>query len=130
MTDLNPWAIAAATVASFAFSGAWYAVLGSRLSRLSDAYRDDTRPPAATVVIELVRGLLVTSGVALLVRWTGVEGVAQLLGLATVLVIAFPIVLLWGSVWHERVPLALAAIHGGDWVAKLTIVTLIVGLWR
>ena len=56
--------------------------------------------------------------------------VPQFLGLAAVLVIAFPVVLLWGSVWHERVPLALTAIHGGDWAAKITIITLIVGLWR
>jgi hypothetical protein len=43
-----------------------------------------------------------------------------LLGLA--LWIGFPFVLGTGAVIHERTPWKLAAIHAGDWLAKLLLV--------
>ena len=56
--------------------------------------------------------------------WAGAVG----LGLAPW--IAFPVVLLTGSVIHENVPWKLAAIHAGDWWVKLVVVSVIVSLWR
>ena len=41
----------------------------------------------------------------------------------------FPLVLLAGSVYHEKVPGPLAALHGGDWLLKLLAVTVIVSVW-
>jgi hypothetical protein len=38
--------------------------------------------------------------------------------------------LLAGSVVHENVPSTLAAIHAGDWLAKLLIIPVIVSVWR
>lgn len=130
MSDINPWAVVVATVASFLASGGWYALMGSRLARLSAAYAEDDRHPGATAAVELGRGLLVSIGVSVLVGWTGTEDVLSLLGLAALLFVTFPVILLWGSAWHEKVPPALAAIHAGDWMFKLVLVTLIVGLWR
>lgn len=103
MSDLNPWAVVVATVASFLASGGWYALMGSRLARLNAAYAQDVRHPGATAAVELGRGLLVGIGVSTLVGWTGTEDVLPLLGLAALLVVTFPAVLLWGSVWHEKV---------------------------
>jgi hypothetical protein len=37
--------------------------------------------------------------------------------------------ILLGSVVHENVPLSLAAIHAGDWLVKLLLMTLILGVW-
>ena len=31
---------------------------------------------------------------------------------------------------HERAPWKLAAIHAGDWLVKLLVVTVIVSVWR
>ena len=56
--------------------------------------------------------------------------VALALALALALWVAFPVVLLAGSVFHERVPVALAAVHAGDWLLKLLVVTAVTGLWR
>ena len=50
--------------------------------------------------------------------------------LALVLWIAFPVVLLAGSVIWENVPAKLAALHAGDWLLKLALITTIVSLWR
>jgi hypothetical protein len=48
--------------------------------------------------------------------------------LALVLWVAFPLVLLTGSIIWERVPWQTAAIHAGDWLLKLLLVALVVGL--
>jgi Protein of unknown function (DUF1761) len=47
-----------------------------------------------------------------------------------ILVWVFPASILLGSVVHENVPLALAAIHAGDWLAKLLLMSVILGSWR
>ncbi len=130
MSDVNPWAVLVAAGAAFVAAGGWYAVMGSRLARLADAYADDTHHPAATAAVELGRGLVLALAVSILVVRTDTEHLLPLLGLAVLLFTAFPVVMLTGSVWHEKVPPALAAIHAVDWFAKLLIVTLITGLWR
>jgi hypothetical protein len=50
--------------------------------------------------------------------------------LGALLWIGFPLILLTGSVIHERVPWRLAAIHAGDWMVKLVLISVIVGGWR
>jgi len=50
------------------------------------------------------------------------------LGLA--LWVGFPTVILAGSVFHEKVPPTLAAIHAGDWLLKLLAIAGIVAVWQ
>jgi hypothetical protein len=127
--SVNILAVVVAAVAAFLASGAWYAVFGNQLKALSTGV-EVSRPPALQAAVELLRNLVVAAVVAGLVasleldNWTG----AVLLGLA--LWIAFPVVLLAGSVFHENVPWRLAAIHAGDWLVKLLVIAVIVGLWR
>jgi hypothetical protein len=128
MPDVLP--VLAAAVAAFLLSGVWYGVLGGRLAALHEAYARPTRSRAATAVVELARNgvmALVTAGIADRVEVSGVAG-GLLLGL--VLWIGFPAVILAGSVFHEKVPWRLAAIHAGDWLLKLSAVAAIVGAWR
>ena len=126
---LNPWAVAVATAVFFAFSSGWYAGLGSRLARLSDAQAQDRRSAGRGGGGRSFPGLLLTAGVAMLVRWTGVDGVLPAPRAGCGAGDGLPLVLRWGSVTSaSRRPRA--HIHGGDWVVKLIIVGLIVGLWR
>jgi hypothetical protein len=69
------------------------------------------------VLARLVRGLGVSTG----------PGAA---GLAVLLWIGFPFVLWTGAIMWENVPVELAAIHAGDWLLKLVLVTVIVAVWR
>lgn len=124
---MNILAVGVAAVAAFVASGAYYGALGSRLAQLSPTYARPGRPPAATAAVELVRNVVLALVVAGLAADRGGPVAALLLALA--LWIAFPAVLLAGSVFHERVPAALAAIHAGDWLINLLLVTGIVGLW-
>ena len=68
--------------------------------------------------------------VSALAARTGVTGPREAVRLGLALWVAFPVVLLTGSVVHEKVPWQLAAIHAGDWLGKLLLVTLVVGARR
>ncbi len=83
-----------------------------------------------TIALELVRSLVVAVTVAALAAGLGLDGLTQALLLGLALWVAFPVVLLLGSVIHERVPPLLAAIHSGDWLLKLAAVASIVTVWR
>ena len=127
MPDLLP--VLVATVVAFLISGVWYAGVGARLASLHEAYASP-RPRALTALVELVRNVvlaLVTAGIA---ERVGVSGGSGGLLLGLVLWVGFPAVILSGSVFHERVPWQLAAIHAGDWLLKLLAVTAIVGAWQ
>lgn len=67
--------------------------------------------------------------VAALAGGLDLSGLGQAMVLALGLWVAFTAVLLAGSVFHERVPPLLAAIHSGDWLLKLMAVTSIVTVW-
>lgn len=129
MRDLNVLAVLLATVAAFVISGAYYAALGTRLARLSPAYAEPGGMAPATIALELVRTLVVAVAVAGLAAGLGLDGLAQGLLLGLGLWVAFPVVLLLGSVIHERVPPPLAAIHAGDWLLKLAVAATLVTLW-
>jgi Protein of unknown function (DUF1761) len=129
IVSVNILAVVAAAVAAFLASGGWYAVFGDQLKAPTTGV-EVSRPPALQAAVELLRNVVVAAVVAGLVarleldNWTG----AVPLGLA--LWIAFPVILLAGSVFHENVPWRLAAIHAGDWLVKLLVIAVIVGLWR
>jgi len=80
--------------------------------------------------LELLKSLVVAGAVAGLAAVAGIADLGSALKLAVALWIAFPVVLLVGSVTQEGMPWKLAAIHSGDWLAKLVIISVIVSLWR
>lgn len=118
-----------AAVVAFVASGAWYAAVGSRLTRWNAGYEAGSRPGAATVAVELVRNMVVAAAIWWLAARTG-DTLAGALALALLLWLAFPVVLLAGSVFHERVPAPLAAVHAADWLLKLLLIGATVGFWR
>jgi hypothetical protein len=130
MIDLNYLAIVGAALAAFVMSSVYYVGLGRQLAALSPAYADTSRPSVWKIAQEPVRNLViavVVAGLADLVEIVDLAGALQL-GLA--LWIAFPVMILAGSVIHENVPPKLAAIHAGDWLIKLVLIAVIVAVWR
>ena len=123
-------AVAVAAVASFLISSVWYTGFGRSLARLSEAYAGTSRPPALRALLELARASILAAVLAVAADRIGVTDLPSAILVALLAWIAFPLVLLSGSVLHERVPWRLAAIHAGDWLLKLVAVILIVGLWR
>jgi Protein of unknown function (DUF1761) len=127
MPDL-PWlAVLAGTVLAFVLGAGYYAVLGNPPA----AARGEPAEPSSLsfVPVELVRCLLLAGTVVGLAAaadattwWRGL-----LLGL--VLWAGFPLVLWIGAIVHEKEPVRLAVIHGGDWLVKLLALGTLAGMW-
>jgi len=128
MADINFWAVLMAGVAAFFAGFGYYAVLGDVLTRLSPAPRIE-RPTAQVVPFELGKNLVIAAVTAGLVANMDLTGWTDGALLALALWIAFPVVVLASSVFHENVPVKLAALHAGDWLAKLLIIAITVAVW-
>jgi hypothetical protein len=123
------WGIAVAAVAAFVLSSAYYVVTTPLEQRaLGDRAVDRGRPAPWKVVTELVRTAVVGAGFAWIAAQSGLLALPSSLLLALVLWVAFPVVLLTGSIIWERVPWQTAAIHAGDWLLKLMLVAVAIGL--
>jgi dipeptide/tripeptide permease len=130
MIELNYAAIVVAAVAVFVFAAVYYTVLAQQRAELSSFAANRSRPPFWLMALELVKALVVAAVVAALVALIGITDPARAVLLGLALWIAFPLVLLIGSVTQEGVPSKLAAIHAGDWLAKLLIIGVITSVWR
>ena len=130
MVEFNYLAVAAAAVAAFVFSAVYYGVLAGTAAQYSAAWAEQSRSPVVIAGFEVGKGLVLALVVAGLVRGLGIDGPAGALALAAFLWVGFPLMLLAGSVVHENVAWQLAAIHAGDWLAKLAIIAVIVTGWR
>jgi Protein of unknown function (DUF1761) len=132
MQGMNYVAIVVAAVAAFVASVVWYALFGNVMTELREAdpaAAADSGTSVWTVLFVVAQSLVVAFMVAYfvsrlgIVDWQGAVGVGAL-------VWVFPAAILLGSVVHEGVPLMLAAIHAGDWLVKLLLIAIIVGVWR
>jgi Protein of unknown function (DUF1761) len=129
MPDVNLLAILAATIAAFILSSTYYSLFAAELAQVSEAAAAGEQPPPWKLGVELLRSLTLAALVAGLASqgeiddWSG----GLLLGLS--LWIGFPVVLWTGALIWENTPWKLAALHGGDWLAKLLVVALIVSVW-
>lgn len=130
MNDLNYLAIVVAAVAAMVLSTIYYIGFTAQLARLNPVYADQSaRPPAGKLLVELVRNVVLATVIAWLVRELEIAGTGAALCLGVALWVGFPVVLWTGAVMWERVSAKLAAIHMGDWILKLLLITVIVTVW-
>jgi hypothetical protein len=129
MRGINYWAVVVAAVAAFVVSAMWYIGFGNELEKLSAAYADAQSPPAWKMLAEFFRSLIVAYLLARFAMLLGTNNWKGALSLGAWIWI-FPAVILAGSVLHENVPLGLAAIHTGDWLIKLLVMSVIIGAWK
>lgn len=118
-------AVAGAAIAAFAVSMVWYGAFGEQVAALNGTSAQ-AMPEVWKIFVELGRSALVATvmGVAAQRLIVASRFSAARLGLAVW--IGFPAMILLGSVVWDDVPVALAAIHAGDWLVKLFVVSLIV----
>ena len=129
MVDINYFAVVVAAIVAFLGSFGWYILLGNELAKVSPAFA--AQQPAAWKMLAVFAGSLVLAFVVAYVlaligniNWTGAVGIGFLLwvGLSA---------MQWlSSIVWENVPLKMAAIHAGDWLLKLIIISTIVCAWR
>lgn len=135
MFEINYWAVIVATAAAFVMSAAWNSVMfGNAIMKLHDENwepgGEDDRPPAWKLLIEFFRSLVVALVLAYFAVQLDIGDWVGAVQLGVLLWVGFPVVLLVGSVIWENVPWKLAAIHTGDWLVKLVLISVILGLWR
>jgi hypothetical protein len=131
MDSINFLAVIVVTLIAFVMSTGYYIVFGkTRNQSLGVKQQTDFRPAPAKVATELLRTFILCVAVAILLAWTQRTTAAGGLELAFVLWVAFPGILLWGSVMWDKVPTKLALIHAGDWLLKLALMGLVLGGWH
>jgi hypothetical protein len=129
--ETNYLAIGVAVVVAFVASTVWYTVFGAERDRLLGTRgAASERPPVWMMLVELARSFVVAYVLAVLFGLVGVTGFFGAVGIGLMMWVGFPVVLLVGSVIWDKVPFKLAAIHAGDWLVKLLLMAVIVGLWR
>jgi len=133
MAEPNYVAVFTATAAAFVFSSAWYTVFGKARTKLlgndDRATADIRKVPATQVLFEIFRSLVVVVVIAHLFAAAGINGWAGAVQLGLWLAI-FPVMILLGATLWDKRPWKLSAIHGGDWLGKILLVAVILGLWR
>jgi hypothetical protein len=131
---INNWAVKVTTLAAFVFSSLWYVMFGeARMKLLGDdqsATADMRKVPTWKKLLELVRSLVVTLVMAHLITLAGIAGWVDAVKLGIWVAIGFPVMILMGSVTWDKRPWQLAAIHGGDWILKILLIVVILGVWR
>jgi len=126
MPDVNLLAVLAAGVVTFFIGFAYYAVLMPEPEGGAPA-----APPAPwKLAAELARGLILSAVIAGLAVQGGIDDLAGGLALGLALWAGFPFVLWAGAMLHEDTPLAVAALHAGDWLVKLPAIAVLVSLWQ
>ena len=132
MRRMNYLAVLVAAVTAFVVSSVWYTIFGNawmELRGIDPATAADTATPAWTMLFVVFQSLVVAFMLAYFVGHLGIvdwKGAVRL----GALVWGFPAMILLGSVVHENVPLMLAAIHAGDWLVKLLLMSVILVVWR
>lgn len=133
MSDLNLAAVAVAAVASFVASALWYLIFGNAVARLQKQWRG-AAPPAGPEPLMLLgffgTQLVLAAAVAYVFSRTDVSGWPSAAGLGLLLWLGFCATQQLSSTLGEQVPVKLAAIHAGDWLLHLLIISTIVGLWH
>jgi hypothetical protein len=131
MPRINLVAVLGAAVLAFVMGGLWYSPLLFGRAYLTLRGLDpaaNVALPIGELVGEFSRWLLITVVLAALMPRIGIDGVgaAVLFGL-TMWVIIYAA--LAGSVLHEAYPWRVYALHAGDGLVKLIMITAILGLW-
>ncbi len=134
MTGINYLAVVVAALAALLASMLWYILFAKQrreLSRQELSSPDDMRRPRpGKMLIEVLRNLVLAVVLAYLILHLGITNLAGAVLFGLVAWIGFPLILLTGSALWENVPWKLAAIHAGDWLVKLVLMTAILGAWR
>jgi Protein of unknown function (DUF1761) len=133
MNGVNFLAAIVAAFAAFVISGLWYSpLLFGKQWLLLRGIAPDAVPKMQPreVIGEIVRTIIIAGVLAHFVVVTGIAGFFGALGLALWIWVGFYAMIIAGSVIHDKVPWKLAAIHAGDGLVRIMLMTIIISIWR
>jgi len=129
---LNYLAVVVATVAAFVASSVWYIALGKELAKFSPAFAEALaqKPQPAKMLAVLAVSLVLALVLAQLIGRLGITTWTSAAQLGLLLWIGLCATQWASSIVWEKVPLQMAAIHAGDWLVKILLMSVILGAWR
>ncbi len=132
MPDINLLAVFVAALLTFAASFVWYMLLGKQLASVSKAFAESQqhRPQPWKMLYILVEHLVIALILAIIIGRMGLISWSGAVLLGVVLWIGFSATQWISSMVYEQEPLKKAAIHGGDRLIKLIIISGVLGAWR
>ena len=132
---VNLVAVLVTAVAIFVLGWLWYSPLlffnpWMRLRGLDPAAAmANAKMPMGKLGIEFARCFILAYVVAGIVTH-GEPNVFGAAHIGLILWVGFPVILLTGSVIWDNVPWKVAAIHAGDWLVKLLVISIIASVWH
>lgn len=134
MTKINYLAVCVSAIAAFVVGGLWYSPLlfGRAFIVLRGMDPDGATGmvmPAAEIIGEFARCLVLAIILARFMARLGIGDLPGALAFGGWMWLAIYTALM-GSVLHEGYPWRLYAIHAGDGLAKIALMSTILGLWR
>jgi hypothetical protein len=133
-TNTNYVAIFVGAIVAFVIASVYYGVvfldLWLQVRRLNPTSMGEVSTSPTQPVIEFLTTLVIAFAVGHLVARLGITDVRSALQLAALLWIAFPGMLWVGAMLWENTPWQFAALHGGDWLIKCVLFTLIPTVWQ
>lgn len=131
MDNLNYIAVSVAVIASFVASGIYYSLFAKKRRALSLVPNPEaSRPKPKLLLLEILRNFVLAVVLAYFIDRLHLTTFADALWYSAIMWLAFPFMLLTGSVMYEKFPAKLAVIHMGDWAIKLPLLMIIITLWR
>jgi hypothetical protein len=133
MLDINYLAVITAAVAAFIVSSVWYVVFSLAPTQPGSTSPDATSEmniPPWKMLAEFGRSLIVAFVLARFIVLLDVSNWLDAVQFGAWVWLGFPTMILLGSVLWENVPWKTAVTHIGDWLVKLLVMALILGLWR
>ena len=135
MVHVNYTAVFVAAIAVFVLGWLWYSPFlfykpWMRARGIDPvAAMASAKMPGGKLVIELLRCIVLAYVIA---RFAALLGISSWMGavhFGFLLWIGFPVILLIGSVLWDNTPVKVAAIHSGDWLVKMLVISIIVSAW-
>src|SRR6266850_6366282 len=86
--------------------------------------------PGGKLLVELARCIILAYVIARFVALLGISSWMGAVHFGFMVWIGFPVIILTGSILWENTPWKVAAIHAGDWLVKMLVISVIITLWR
>jgi len=136
MVHVSYLPVLVAAVVVFVLGWLWYSPLlfykpWMRLRGLDPvAAMTGAKMPGGKLVVELARCIILAYVIARFVALLGIGSWLGAVHFGLMVWIGFPVIILTGSVLWENTPWKVAAIHAGDWLVKMLLISIIVTLWH
>ncbi len=136
MVHVSYLPVLVAAVVVFVLGWLWYSPLlfykpWMRLRGLDPvAAMAGAKMPGGKLVVELARCIILAYVIARFVALLGIGSWLGAVHFGLMVWIGFPVIILTGSVLWENTPWKVAAIHAGDWLVKMLVISIIVTLWH